>query len=223
MDFKQEKQQSYFGLKVNVSILQEKQWTIDNVVEALKIKDCEHTIGYDNMLSEEQHPHYHIHWTDTRSLDALQKAKQKAMPQWGRTTKLYAAKDIPSGDVYCWYGYAVKEKQVYKSDSIDQALLDQHAHTQATIKRSRLNWVADQANKKVKEKTLEEEVFEGVKIDPQNPNQFRCIGVQIMERYLSITDKYPRKSTVENMTLKFLQKFKIWNSEDGFNYYFTNY
>jgi len=223
MDFTQEKQQAYFGLKVNLSMLQEKDWTIQQVVEALKITQCEHVIGYDHQLAQEQHPHYHIHWTDTRSLDALQKAKQKAMPKWGRTTKLYAAKDIPEGDVYCWYGYAVKEQQIYKSDSIDQVLLDQHAHTQAAVKRSRLNWEADQAIKKEKEKSLEEEIFETVKIDPQNSNVFRHIGVQIMETYLTLTDKYPRKSTVENLTLKYLRKFKIWNSEDGFNYYFPNY
>ena len=220
MDLSQEKQQSYFGLKVNMDTLKEKEWTITEVADALGISKLEHVIGYDHQLAEQQKPHYHIHWTDTRSLDALQKAKQKAMPQWGRTTKLYAAKDL-HGDVYCWYGYAVKEQEIFKSETIQQVLLDQHAHTQAVIKRSRLNYAKDQASKKDEKRTLEEQIFDAVKIIPTEPSFYR-IAIEICKQYLILTGEPIRKSSLEHMTIKFLLKNLIWTSEDVINHYFKN-
>lgn len=218
MDFSQEKQKSYFGLKVNLAILTEKDWKIEDVVSALAIDKLEHVIGYDHQLAEKQQPHYHIHWTDTRSLEALQKAKQKAMPQWGRTTKLYAAKDL-HGDVYCWYGYAVKEQQIFKSEALDQVLINQHAHTQAVIKRSRLNYAKDQATKKDEKRTLEEQIFDRVKINPIEPT-FGRIALEICREYLNITGEPIRKSSLEHMTIKFLLKNLIWTSEDVIIHYF---
>jgi len=221
MDLTQEKQSAKFGLKINVSTLHEKEWTIKQVIEALGIDKLEYVIGYDHQLAKEQQPHYHIHWTDSRSLDALQKAKQRALNNWGRTTKLYAAKSIPDGDAYCWYGYACKEKVIETASSIDMEKLNTNAHTQKAFKQSQLNYAANQAEKDLKKQTLEEQVFEKVQKAIQNLDPtFHKIAIEVSRAYMTITDEPIRKSNLEMYTTKYLIKHGIWTHEDLIAYYF---
>lgn len=221
MDFIQETQSSRFGLKVNVSTLSDKGWTIYQVVEALGIDKLEYVIGYDHQLAKEQQPHYHIHWTDSRSLDALQKAKQRALNNWGRTTKLYTAKKIPHGDVYCWYGYACKEKVIKMSDAIDKEKLNTNAEVQKAFKKSQLNYAADKAEKELKKQTLEEQVFEKVKYALENCDpSFSKIAIEMSRAYMTITDEPIRKSNLEMYTTKYLIKHGVWTHEDLIAYYF---
>lgn len=221
MDFSLETQKAYFGLKINKDVLTEKACTIEQVVDCLGIDKCEYVIGYDHKLAEKQTPHFHIHWTDTRSLAALQKAKQKAMPQWGHATKLYAAKDKKHGDVYCWFGYAVKETTVARSDGIDQALLQQHAHTQATIKQSRLNYAEQQIKTDKEKSTLEDKIFEAVNLLPTT-NDYHRVALEICRQYYLLTDKPPRKASLDALTIKFLLKYKVWNIETLIQHYYFN-
>ncbi len=221
MDLTQEKQSAKFGLKINVSTLHEKEWTIKQVIEALGIDKLEYVIGYDLQLAKEQQPHCHIHWTDSRSLDALQKAKQRALNNWGRTTKLYAAKSIPNGDAYCWYGYACKEKVIETASSIDMEKLNTNAHTQKAFKQSQLNYAANQAEKDLKKQTLEEQVFEKVQKAIQNLDPtFHKIAIEVSRAYMTITDEPIRKSNLEMYTTKYLIKHGIWTHEDLIAYYF---
>lgn len=148
-----------YGLKINEDTLQIKQKSIDEIPTLLGIIGS-YVIGYDSYLSKTQQPHYHIHWSDTRTLAAMQKAKQRIMPDWGRTTKLYQAKIKEGADPYAWYGYACKEKIVITSYDLDLNQIKMHAHTQAEFKKSQINYV-EHKEKKVKAKlTFEEELFQ---------------------------------------------------------------
>lgn len=218
MDLSQEKQQSYFGLKINVSVLKDKEWTIENVTQVLGINQKEHVIGLDTQLAKEQQPHYHVHWTDSRSLEALQKAKARAMPNWGRTTKLYAAKQKPHGDKYAWYGYAIKEKEVYSSPELDRSELDKNAHTQKEFKKSQLNYAVSQDEKESKKTTLEDKVFETVKKyfneHPSMQPEFKSVAIQIARIYYVETKEPIRKNNLQHMTYKYLISQNVWSIED---------
>lgn len=148
-----------YGLKINEDTLIIKNIAIDDIPGLLGITKS-YVIGYDSYLSKTQQPHYHLHWSDTRGLHAMQKAKQRLMPDWGRTTKMYPAKIKEGADPYAWYGYACKEKLVIASHDLDLEQIKMHAHTQAEFKKSQINYV-EKKQQKVKEKmTFEEEMFQ---------------------------------------------------------------
>lgn len=200
--------QIYYGLKVNQSTLIAHDATIQQVVEWMDIDKHPYVIGLDTVLSKEQQPHYHIHWTDDRTLDALRKRKQRCI-KWGHTTKLYTAKIKPHGDVLAWFGYAVKEKVIHIAENIDRDVLMQHAHTQKAFKESQLNYGANKELKKQEAKTLEEKVFDRVKtylsenyLEP-TPHK---IFVEISRAYMVETDEPCRKSNLEHLGWKFMFK-----------------
>lgn len=199
----------YYGLKVNQSTLIENSTSIAQVVEWMEIDKHPYVVGLDTMLSKEQQPHYHIHWTDNRTIDALRKRKQRCM-KWGHSTKLYTAKIKPHGDVLAWFGYAVKEKLISHSDGIDLVLLNQHAHTQKAFKQSQLNYGADKEAKKEENKSLEDRVFEKVKtiLSENNlePTPYK-IFVEISRAYMVETEEPCRKSNLEHLGWKFMFKF----------------
>lgn len=60
----------YYGIKVNQEVLDMKNKTINDVVQLLGIKDG-FVIGKDEELSATGKPHYHVHFRDERTLDAL--------------------------------------------------------------------------------------------------------------------------------------------------------
>lgn len=217
MDFSKEKQQAKYGLKINVSVLEDKQWTIENVTEALGIDKKEHVIGLDTQLSQKIVPHYHVHWIDTRSLAALRQVKKRAM-KWGHSTKLYTAKKKEHDEKYAWYGYALKEKEIYCSPELDRIELDKHIHTQAEFKKSKLRWALKQEEKEQEKKNLEDRVFENVKKylndHPGIERNFKNIAVQIARIYYVETKEPIRKNNLQHMTYKYLISQNIWSIED---------
>lgn len=112
VDLTEIKKPLYLGLKVNVATLQEKTVTIDDVAKFLLLTD-NYVIGLDSEYSQKSLPHYHIHFRYDGNYDAIQKLKTRKLKDYGKTTKLYKAKDIPDSDPYAWYGYAVKEKIIF--------------------------------------------------------------------------------------------------------------
>lgn len=227
MDLTQEKQRSYFGLKVNVTTLSEKGWEVQQIIDALGIAEKEYVIGLDSQLAKEQQPHYHIHWTDNRSLEALQKAKQRALPNWGRTTKLYAAKIKPHGDVYAWYGYAVKEKVIHIASSIDKENLMQHAHTQKEFKKSQLNYAADKAEKDSKKLSLEELVFEKItkyfSEECYQEIEFINTATEISRQWFVETGNPCRRQQLEQLTYKYLLSKGYMTHQEYIARIFRNY
>ena len=145
----------YYGIKINQETLTFKNTTIDAVVELLGLK--EYVIGKDEALSATGKPHYHIHFKDDRTLDALQKYKQRVMPDWGERPS-YIPKDRVD-NIMCWYGYACKENLIHATASIDAVVLAQEAHTQHAYKQSQLNYGKQKEEKKNQKKDLETTIF----------------------------------------------------------------
>lgn len=214
----------YYGLKVNTSTLQEHDTTIEQVVDWMEIDKRPYVVGLDSVLSKEQQPHYHIHWTDDRTVDALRKRKQRCM-KWGHCTKLYTAKVKPHGDVLAWFGYAVKERLVKCSDDIDRDKLLQHAHTQRAFKESQLNYGANKELKKEENKSLEDRVFSRTqKIlseSVSDPTPYK-IFVEISRAYMVETDEPCRKSNLEHLGWKFMFKHGYVDHEKYVSAQFRN-
>jgi len=221
----------YYGLKVNTSTLKEHidehtgvPITIQQVLEWMEIDKRPYAVGLDSVLSKEQQPHYHIHWTDDRTLDALKKRKQRCM-KWGHSTKLYPAKVKPHGDVLAWFGYAVKEKFIQCSDGIDKEILMQHAHTQRAFKESQLNFGANKELKKEENKSLEERVFTRVKSylveNYLEPSAYK-IFVEMSRAYMIETDEPCRKANLEHLSWKFMFKHGYVDHEKYVSAQFRN-
>lgn len=206
----------YYGLKVNQEVLDIKQKTIHDVVELLQIKDS-YVIGRDEELSATAKPHYHIHFRDERTLDALQKYKQRVMPEWGRTTKLYPPKDRVD-NIMCWYGYATKEQEVFVSPEIDKEQLRLEQHTQAEFKKSQLNFGKQKQEKKEAKKDLETSIYNELD-DLPIEKDFRSVALHVIIAFRKITEHLPIKTQFERITWKYLidrkyateQDYLLWN------------
>jgi len=209
----------YYGLKVNQDVLDLKQKTIQEVAELLELKD-NYVIGKDVALSSDQKEHYHIHFKDERTLEALQKYKQKVMPEWGRTTKLYPPKDRVD-NIMCWYGYAVKENLIYASPSIDPQLLKLEQHTQAEFKKSQLNWGKQQEQKKQVKKDLETTIYEQLDKLPLNYDFFN-VAKWVTRFYYEEVKSLPIRSQIEKLVWKYLIDRKHKDYEDYIIYQFPN-
>lgn len=209
----------YYGLKVNQDTLDIKKVTIQEVAELFQLTD-NYVIGKDIALSADQKVHYHIHFKDARTLEALQKYKQKVMPDWGRTTKLYPPKDRVE-NVMCWYGYAVKENLVYASPEIDLELLKLEQHTQAEFKKSQLNWGKQQEQKKQVKKDLETTIYEQLDKLPLNYDFFN-VAVWVSKFYYQEVKSLPIRSQIEKLVWKYLIDRKHKDYEDYIIYQFPN-
>lgn len=194
------KQHMYYGLKINEDILIEKNMTVLEVVCLLELK--EYVIGRDEALSAEKKAHYHIHFRDDRTLDALQKFKQRMMPNWGRTTKLYPPKDRV-GTIMAWYGYAVKEQLIGCSSEIDKSELEKEAHTQRAFKQSQLNWGQAQQEKKEQKKDLETRLYDKLDDMPLERTFFKT-AVWLNKFYLEETKNLPTKNQRERLVWNYL-------------------
>ncbi|WP_445775560.1 hypothetical protein [Shewanella sp.] len=113
-------------------------------------------------LSESQQPHYHIHFRYYGKLDAIQKLKQRKLKDYGKSTKLYQAKDKKESNPYSWYGYAIKENQIIASPDLDTRLLEIEQHTMREFKKSQLKQGKKIEAKKEGKRTFEEKLFESV-------------------------------------------------------------
>lgn len=216
--FADEKQSAKFGIKINKCVLEEKQWTIENVAQCLGLEGKEYVIGLDVYMSRDKVPHYHIHWVDTRSYEALRSVKKRAMEGWGYTTKIYQAKKMPDGNKYCWFAYAIKENELYVSPLIsDRVQLDKHIHTQRIVKQSQLNYLANQDDKKAKAATLEEKCFAAVK-EYLNKNDIepclQSVAVQMHRTYRLETGNPMTKNQLLHYSYKYLLDNKIWSDDD---------
>ena len=191
----------YYGLKINEDTLTAKNQTILEVTNLLGLK--EYVIGRDEALSANQKPHYHIHFRDDRTLDALQKYKQRVMPEWGRTTKLYPPKDRVD-NIMCWYGYACKEKLIHATDTIDKVLLAQEAHTQHAFKQSQLNYGKQKEEKKSEKKDLETTIFSQIDDLQLQQHPFITVAEWVDKYYFTETKKCATRSQLENYTWTYL-------------------
>lgn len=147
------------GLKVNESTLVEKNVTIEEVANLLNLTE-KYVIGYDVSLSETQKPHYHIHFRYNGKLDAIQKLKQRKLKDYGKTTKLYQAKDKKESNPYSWYGYAIKENLKYASPDLDSEQLKIEQHIQREYKKSQIKYGQKCEEKKKVKQTYEQKLFE---------------------------------------------------------------
>lgn len=149
------------GLKVNVATLQEKKVSIEEVAKLLWITE-KYVIGLDEHVSIKSVPHYHIHFEYEGNYDAIQKLKCRKLKDYGKSTKLYQAKDKKDSDPYAWYGYAVKEKLIAKSEDIDESMLAINAHTQLEFKKSKVSYGEKIEVKKTEKVNFEESLFDQI-------------------------------------------------------------
>ena len=149
-----------YGLKINEHTLTEKEVSIEDIIDLLGITECTYVVGFDTKLSESAKPHYHIHWSDTRSLEALRKHKGRVMKAYGKDCKLYPAKKIEGSDFYVWYGYAVKEEIKITSHDIDMTRLKIEAEVQAKIKKDKLRYEDKKEFKKAQQQCFEDKLFD---------------------------------------------------------------
>lgn len=149
------------GLKINVATLQEKNVTIEDVAKLLGITE-HYVIGLDSEYSGKSIPHYHIHFQYEGKYDAMQKQKCRKLKDYGKSTKLYQAKDKKESDPYCWYGYAIKEQLISKCHKVQDIPLNIHAHTQLEFKKSKMNYGAKIEVKKNEKVTFEDSLFDDI-------------------------------------------------------------
>jgi len=197
------------GLKVNKETLDSKGKSIQDVANLMRLTE-KFVIGYDETMSLKSRPHYHIHWLHEGTFGALQKFKQRNLKDWGTSTKLYQAKDKKESDPYCWYGYAVKENEIYVSSDIDKIALDINAHTQHAFKRSKLDYGNKIEIKKDKKQTTEEKLF--VDLDVYLNENGRTSSREIMARMaktsLEAYDQMLSIQRLEYLMYKYLLKRK---------------
>jgi len=210
----------YYGLKINEEVLKIKDKTILEVVCLLGIEDGEYVIGRDDALSVDAKPHYHIHFKDARTLDALQKHKQRVMPEWGRTTKLYPPKDRVD-NIMCWYGYAVKEQLIYASETVDKVILAQEAHTQAAYKKSQMNYGKQQQEKKQAKMDLQTTIFTQLDNLPI-PMEFYEVAVWVSIYFYEEVKCPPIKSQIEKYTWTYLLERGFKSHQQYISWQFPN-
>jgi len=215
------------GLKVNKSTLDDKKVTIEEVANLLHLTD-HYVIGFDNSLSETQQPHYHIHFSYYGKLDAIQKLKQRKLKDYGKTTKLYQAKDKKDSNPYTWYGYAVKENQIFMSEDLNKTALDIEAHTQYHFKKAQLNYGKKIQDKKDKKLSTEDKVFAQLDEYTKERRTFRDLMSKLASIYLKEFKQMLSIQRIEYLAWKYLLvndrisfetyvERKIDNIKDNFN------
>jgi len=200
-----------FGLKVNKSVLAEKGLTIYDVRDMLKIERF-YVIGFDSKFMKKDEEHYHIHFADTRSLEAMRKHKQKNMPNWGKSTKLYMAKEKQNSNPYSWFGYAVKELDFLHSKELNETMLHNEAIVQLAFKKSKLDWMQKKIDDREEKKELKDKVFDsiveafttGEEQEYLGDRKFCHIAPLFVKYYRLHAGKLPVKSVIESGTWEFL-------------------
>lgn len=218
-----------FGLKVNKSVLAEKGLTIYDVRDMLKIEKF-YVIGFDSQFMKKDEEHYHIHFADKRNLEAMRKHKQKCMPNWGKSTKLYQAKEKANSNPYSWFGYAVKELDFYHSPDLDETLLHNESIVQLAFKKSKLEWITKKEEAREEKKELKEKVFEDILKDDDayddnkylGGRQFCHIAPLVVKYYRKHAGRLPVKSVIESMTWEFLLDKCFATEYDYCRHFFRN-
>lgn len=205
-----------YGIKVLESVLEEKKMTIQELCKLMKIEKS-YVIGYDTKyMKKVENPHYHIHFADTRKLEALRKHKQKCMPNWGKTTKLYQAKDKANSDRYSWFGYAVKELNFFTSQDLDIHVVNNEAIIQLAFKKSKLSWLQKKEEKQEEKMDLRERIFSKIDSNHLGVECYRDVGPLYIEYYRDFTGKLPCKSTYERESWEYLISRELRTYTDYF-------
>jgi len=210
----------YYGLKINEDVLTLKKQTILEVIVLLGLENAEYVVGRDERLCKREKPHYHIHFKDDRTLDALQKYKQRVMPGWGRTTKLYPPKNRVD-NIMCWYGYAVKEQLIHASETIDKVILAQEAHTQAAFKESKMNYRKQQEEKKAARADLQTLIFTQLDSIPLK-HEFYEVAVWVSKFFFTEVKCPAIRSQIEKYTWTYLLEREYKSHEDYIFWQFGN-
>lgn len=218
----------YYGLKINENTLTEKKKTILEVLKDFGITTA-YVIGRDQALCSRAKPHYHIHFKDDRTIDALRKHKQKVMSKWGHTTKLYPPK-AKIGDWMAWCGYAVKEQKIAISEDIDQTELTIQSRIQAEFKKSKMNWGQRKEEKKQEKKDLKTRIYDvldAFRIESQ-PDEgtvrssmkwYQMLAVPFCRAYRLETEGVPNPNMIRNFIWTYMIKREIATDADYVNYY----
>jgi len=190
----------YYGLKINECELEKHNITAMELVAKFKFPTW--VVGRDAVLGKKAIPHYHIHFKSPKSIDALRKQKQDVMPNWGRSTKLGPPRS-EYDNWYCWAGYATKEQIIGMSSDItdeDKIEIAKNAHTQAVVKRSKLNWSNQQDEKKQEKKDLETRLFEILDKDFLGKDNVypQVVAVHFANAYLADVGKLPIGSVLKS-------------------------
>lgn len=192
------------GFKVNVSTLEAKNVTIEEVRNLLEITE-HYVIGLDTMYSINEVPHYHIHFYSDRSFLAMQQVKKRKLKGYGTSTKIYnPKKDVKVSDPYCWYGYAVKEQFISKSLDVDEIQMNINAHTQLEFKKSKLKYGKKMEDKKEVKKTYEQKLFELTDKFYLKGSQFIDTAKHISRISMEELESFLTISRVEYYTWKYL-------------------
>jgi len=209
----------YYGLKINECELEKHDTTVLDIIA--KFKFTTWVVGRDEALGKKAIPHYHIHFKSSKNIEALRKQKQDVMPNWGRSTKLGPPR-AEYDNWPCWAGYATKEQIIGMSPDItdeDKIEIAKHAHTQATVKRSKLNWSNKQDEKKQEKKDLETRLYEI--LDAKYLGKSGVEGLDVCstfgEEYFKEVGEMPSGSHVKSKVFKWLYTRKIISMYDYMN------
>lgn len=209
------------GLKVNKSTLDEKNVTIEEVANLLGLTE-KYVIGYDVNLSEVKEPHYHIHFSYYGTLVSIQKFKQRKLKDYGKSTKLYQAKDKKESNPYTWYGYAVKENLIFMSADLNKTALDIESHTQYEFKKAKLKYGKKLQDKKDKKLSTEEKVFAELEEVTKHKTYFVTLMSKMCEIYLKKHKQMLSIQRLEYLTYKYLLLTERLTYEQYVSFKFDN-
>lgn len=162
----QEKALNRLGLKINCDLAVDR-LSLESILKKI-VKTDKYVIGKDSLYCT--HPHYHIHWEDTRSQQQISSIKS----QWfkklhdegintgGKSTQLYQGKDSGLA-IGKWWGYAIKESEENITISLNEEQYGQvKAYADCALKNKIYNWniamkknAAETAKKDLKESLKE--------------------------------------------------------------------
>lgn len=202
----------YYGLKINECDLVKHNITI---LELVKSFGFEHwVVGRDEALGKKGIPHYHIHFKSDKKIDALRKQKQKIMPQWGHSAKLYSPRKN-ADDWYCWAGYAMKEMKVGTSEMTPDEILeiDKHIHTQAAFKQSKIDYVKKKEEKEDDKKDLKTRLFNNMDRTLKDVSCLGPVAVAVSEFYMKETEKAASMSVIKSYVWDYVLFRKIVSHE----------
>jgi len=222
---------SFFGLKINQDTLDTKQVTIEDVIDLMGLTELKYVVGFDTKLSESAKPHYHIHWLDTRTLEALRKHKGRNLKAYGKDCKLYPAKNIEGTkhrcDEYVWFGYACKESKILTSVGIDHERLTIEAAIQNKVKCDKLKYEDIKAFKKAQQQSFEEELFDILTdkypaIQYDHVHGFKWWAQTVYSHSMFDKDRHLTKTPLEILVWKFLLKTKRADPNEYIHYLFPH-
>ena len=213
----------YYGLKINECELTKHNITVLEIVKRFGFETW--VVGRDEALGKKGIAHYHIHFKSKKNIAALRKQKQVVLPNWGLTTKLGPPRKDHSKDWFCWAGYATKELLVGMSNDItpdDKIEIAKHAHTQAVIKQSKLNWSDKQDDKKEAKKDLETRLYDILdKALLGKPEVYtELVALHFCNAYFADVGELPPATTLKSKVWKWCVSRKICSMEEYVNRFF---